>query len=915
MADFLYTLIIYPLYQIIECIYVLFEKVVGNPGVCVIGVSIGITLLCLPLYAVAEHWQQVERDKEKSMEKQLERIKETFSGDERYMMTQTYYKECRYSPLMALRSSFGLLIQVPFFIAAYSFLSNSPALHGAQFLFIRDMGVQDALFHIGSFPVNVLPIAMTVINIIAGAIYTKGFKWKDKISIYGMALIFLVILYNSPSGLVLYWTMNNIFSLVKNIFYKLKKPLKVFWISSCAMMIPVVVYVFINSPTKPSNKMLLVVFTSIIYILPLIVKNVKSILNGPLAFLIKENKIRHSIFFISALILFVLTGLVIPSTLISSSPIEFAELGLHDNPVYFIINTSKQALGIFIFWALCIYFLFNKKIQTVFSVGLCITAFAAVLNTYAFMLSYGDISNTLKFLATNDFKTVSLISLVNLSAIAIIFAAVIFGIKFLKGKIIYYTSCIIALSLSVLSVLNISSISTQFSDYKKNFSENNATSIEPIFHLSKNHENVVLIMLDMAQGQFVTEQLKEDPELYEKFSGFTFYNNAVSFNGHTIMGSPGVYGGYEYTPLEMNRRKNIPLVEKHNQALLMLPRIFNEQKGYSVVLTDPSWPNYQQFCDLSFVEKYPEIKAYKTVGKYFTLWNHQQEPGTVPADTDKILERNMLYFSFFRSSPIVLRKLIYKGGTYWSSDSSAENGKAALDSYTALYFLNELTDISETEKGTYTCIVNQLTHENDGMIFEAPDYVPVKNVTNLGSSKFNGDNSYHTQMASFKLLSKWFDYLKANGIYDNTRIVITSDHGGTSIEDDFEQDFELDKSISGGQYTGRGHYHCLFMYKDFNENGPLKESRKFMTNADGASLLVKDLVQNPVNPFTGKLIPYSTDELKKNGVFISAADTHQPTNNGKYTFSIKDNQWWLVKDDIFKVSNWNQVTPRMDIEE
>jgi hypothetical protein len=43
-----------------------------------------------------------------------------------------------------------------------------------------------------------------------------------KVQISGTALIFLALLYNSPSGLVLYWTLNNIFSLVKNILVKAK---------------------------------------------------------------------------------------------------------------------------------------------------------------------------------------------------------------------------------------------------------------------------------------------------------------------------------------------------------------------------------------------------------------------------------------------------------------------------------------------------------------------------------------------------------------------------------------------------------------------------------------------------------------------------------------------------------------------
>ena len=222
MENFFSTVIIYPLTQIIEVSYVFFNRFFKNPGISVIGVSLAVTLLCLPLYIVAERWQQIQRNTEAKLKPRTDKIKQAFKGDEQYMMLNTYYRQNHYHPLMALRSSFGLLIQIPFFIAAYSFLSNMEALKGQSFLFIKDMGAPDRLFAIGSFYVNILPVAMTAINIIAGAIYTKGFAVKEKVQIYGMALVFLVLLYNSPSGLVLYWTMNNIFSLIKNIFYKLK---------------------------------------------------------------------------------------------------------------------------------------------------------------------------------------------------------------------------------------------------------------------------------------------------------------------------------------------------------------------------------------------------------------------------------------------------------------------------------------------------------------------------------------------------------------------------------------------------------------------------------------------------------------------------------------------------------------------
>jgi len=64
-----------------------------------------------------------------------------------------------------------------------------------------------------------MPILMTVINIASALIYTKNLARRDKIQLYAMAALFLVLLYDAASGLVLYWTCNNIFSLGKNIVY------------------------------------------------------------------------------------------------------------------------------------------------------------------------------------------------------------------------------------------------------------------------------------------------------------------------------------------------------------------------------------------------------------------------------------------------------------------------------------------------------------------------------------------------------------------------------------------------------------------------------------------------------------------------------------------------------------------------
>ena len=66
---------------------------------------------------------------------------------------------------------------------------------------------------------------MTLFSLLAGLIYSKKLRFKESLPLYIVSLIFLVLLYNSPSGLVFYWTLNCLFSLIKNIFieYKLYK--------------------------------------------------------------------------------------------------------------------------------------------------------------------------------------------------------------------------------------------------------------------------------------------------------------------------------------------------------------------------------------------------------------------------------------------------------------------------------------------------------------------------------------------------------------------------------------------------------------------------------------------------------------------------------------------------------------------
>ena len=147
---------------------------------------------------------------------------------------------------------------------------------------------------------------------------------------------------------------------------------------------------------------------------------------------------------------------------------------------------------------------------------------------------------------------------------------------------------------------------------------------------------------------------------------------------------------------------------------------------------------------------------------------------------------------------------------------------------------------------------------------------------------------YQTNMAAYIKLGEWFDYLRENGVYDNTRIIIVSDHG---------------KDLGQFGITCNGEdmesFMPVLMVKDFGATG-FTVSEEFMTNGDTPSLAASGLIDDPVNPFTGN--PITTDP--KNGeqtVFYSPVyDTK--INNGN---TFLPGSWFIFKGgDVHDPDNW-----------
>jgi hypothetical protein len=504
---------------------------------------------------------------------------------------------------------------------------------------------------------------------------------------------------------------------------------------------------------------------------------------------------------------------------------------------------------------------------------------------FIFPGNYGLISSVLAFEGStgHNLREVAL----NLSVLAIIsailFLIYIYGCK----KILSFLIITVFIAFIPFSIKNLFFINAEFKELSKYYVPEHKTeeTISPIFHLSKTGKNVLVIMLDMAASVFVPYIFEESPELYQKYDGFIYYPNTVSFNGWTKGGAPPIFGGYEYSPKEMNKRSNISLLTKRNEAFLVMPMLFSAS-GFSVVITDPADVNDNWIPDLRIFDDKDNISGYITDGVYTDLWLKRNSI-TLPPHSE-VLKRNILWYAVFREAPLMFRQAINYHNT-WCAPFSGYRMRLFLNGYAVLDYLDELTNFEPKKENSAVFILNNATHEN--WFLQAPLYQPQLNVTNYGKSMFSKEVWYHANAAAVKRLSDYFDFLKLHDVYDNTRIILVSDHGA--------RDYSYITKTSLPFHVEQ--FNAFLMVKDFNAKGGIKTDMTFMTNADVPALAMKELIENPVNPFTDNDITTTDQKNKPQLILIDRVHNRNETE-----IEINTENTYYVHDNIFDEKNWNR---------
>ncbi|MDR2793871.1 MAG: membrane protein insertase YidC [Treponema sp.] len=886
-SDILYTLVIWFPSTLIEFLFVLFKKILDEPGYAIIAVSICVNTLLLPIYTVADRWQHEERRAQKRMKRKLDDIRAVFKGDERQMIIAAYYRQMHYSPLSALRSSVGLLLQIPFFFAAYWFLSHSPSLAGQSFYFLRNLGEADRLLTINGVSINVMPLIMTVINLSSAIVYAKDMGAREKAQLYGMALIFLVLLYNSPSGLVLYWTCNNIFSLGKNLASAtLKRP-------SLALQAMTTIIGLALAAGALSGRFRLDRYTFLIAGLGFVIIATpfawKLCMKKAALFQIPEKDTRR-LFFSSCAALFLLMGALIPLQVMASEASDFAE------PIQYVIRTLVQSFAACLLIPGVMWAFANTDIRKILAAGSAVLALLSLICIFALSASYGVMTNGFKIeqpeLISRAFPLWT-----NAAAVAVAVAVPI-GFFFTKQQRvlagIYNAVTIAVVAMSVITMftlskeLNIIRQTAPVLSPPPPRTEPTIRTAAAVFPFTTTGSNTFIMFIDRALGAAMNMALEEAPELMEQYDGFIWYPNTFSFGNCTIAGLLPIYGGYDYTPQALNARPHDLLSDKANEALTVLPKLLGEI-GARISITDPSLTNMHFVSDPSVFKDIPNVTVQNIDGSFNK--QYMEEFHVETAHFRESFDFDILFrYALFRISIPALRYGIHYKGMWWRDSATNAFGRG-LTEYSSLYYLSSLC-AADNGADTLSMFFNETIHEQgaftkEGQLSSAPIFTPKEDIEKFGSE--DTAEYMYTFMAAMKAVAAWLVNLRAMGVYDNTRIVIVSDHGTGFSKDLFEG-------------TGMSGYNPLLMVKDFGSHGPLSVSGAFMTNADTPSIVTQDIPDSK-NPHRGT--PLSRPFQDGEPLTASRVISSTPSRHGPYLLNLSGIRK-LIGRDIFKAASWGE---------
>ena len=208
----------------------LFHRLIPNYGVAILLLTLLIKLLFWPL----TNKSMRSTARMQTLQPKMKELQAKYKENPQKLNAEmaALYKREGVSPL---GGCLPLLLQLPIFFALYNLLNSHFELRGASFIagWINDLSAPEAIATFA--PINLLVWKLDALRVLPFLMLGTTFL-QSKVSqsttptdknmalmTYMMPAVFFFILYNMPSGLVLYWTAQNLLGIVQQLFYNAQR--------------------------------------------------------------------------------------------------------------------------------------------------------------------------------------------------------------------------------------------------------------------------------------------------------------------------------------------------------------------------------------------------------------------------------------------------------------------------------------------------------------------------------------------------------------------------------------------------------------------------------------------------------------------------------------------------------------------
>lgn len=602
-SEILYYICIFPLEQVLGWLLNRCAIWTRSSGGSVILASVIINIILFKLFLYTDKKAKEESDKKAKLDSRIKKWKSVYKGAKLYAFTRTLYRQNHYHPIYALSSLGGLALQIPFFWAMYLVIKESSLFKERSFLWISDLSLPDNV-NLFTFSIHLLPFLMTLFTLIN--VYFTSSEFAARLQGVAISLIFLVLLYDMPSALTLYWCVNMFIAMIKTLL--------IHYLGDFKLSLR-------HIESSNLYKWILLDITFMICVFSSLSVYVSGLYEFEIDYMFKIILSLIGTFLLLFFSLMYLKSFFTNSRFYNFTLIIFNILLLLGFSYTFFLTGNYGQMSYFIFDNLP-SFTTKEMFIDIFMIIVC------VIFGY-FSVKFRFYIYALKVL----FIVMFCVSCINIY------------------KVIEYVST----HKNIESNLQTKDSTTQSNTSKVNMGN------DPIFAFSKTQKNILVLLLDNADGYYIKGHIdsKKYDDIFSNFDGFIFFDNALSSSTFTFPTLASVIGGEYYSAYNINKR---------NENKVQL-EIANSFAGIFNAFYDSGYVT-AGILDYPLDKRYflPLIKDSKNIifdtKVYENIYRNAHKVELSNLISESIPLSNLISVSVFKFSPFFIRPKVYKNGAW-----------------------------------------------------------------------------------------------------------------------------------------------------------------------------------------------------------------------------------------------------------